>query len=377
MNNLTSRDAYNPAGEISGGGNPDDVFASYIREVYLGPYVGTWLELLEQGYCLHLLVRYYNKPAPRYERLAIGFASAVGLYLSISHSQMLLEFVENELFRLNSLANMHWQLFSTNFVGGIVLCIVQCLYAHRMVQITRDQGRRRIFIRIGLGVAIALCLTCNTIALYTQAEMPRLTSIFDPKVATLSAYFERTKPWIILSYVGNIAVDSLICVGSVWTMVNNTARTSERPVETKNAIREYITISAKSMLFPTLCSATSIGLHTYKISGCYDAIAVYSISKLSLISILHLTLARERMRGQLNDTGVIDPQKVTMHVETQVVYERGSDYPLTKLRHPGLRCPSDTDLSSMASPGASERFKADGEMDSLHGSGAKLFWSDR
>ena len=28
-------------------------------------------------------------------------------YLSISHSQMLLEFVENELFRLNSLANMH------------------------------------------------------------------------------------------------------------------------------------------------------------------------------------------------------------------------------------------------------------------------------
>jgi hypothetical protein len=31
--NLTSRDAYNPAGEISGGGNPDDVFASYIREV--------------------------------------------------------------------------------------------------------------------------------------------------------------------------------------------------------------------------------------------------------------------------------------------------------------------------------------------------------
>jgi hypothetical protein len=33
MYNLTSRDAYNPAGEISGGGNPDDVFASYIREV--------------------------------------------------------------------------------------------------------------------------------------------------------------------------------------------------------------------------------------------------------------------------------------------------------------------------------------------------------
>lgn len=25
------------------------------------------------------LVRYYSKPAPRYERLAIGFASAVGL----------------------------------------------------------------------------------------------------------------------------------------------------------------------------------------------------------------------------------------------------------------------------------------------------------
>jgi hypothetical protein len=87
--------------------------------------------------------------------------------------------------------------------------------------------------------------------------------------------------------------------------------------------------------------------------------------------------SRERMRGQLKNTGVIDPQKVTMHVETQVVYERGSDYPLTKLRHPGLRCPSDTDLSSVASPGASERFKADGEMDSLHGSGAKLFWSDR
>ena len=33
MYNLTARDAYNPAGEISGGGNPDDVFASYIREV--------------------------------------------------------------------------------------------------------------------------------------------------------------------------------------------------------------------------------------------------------------------------------------------------------------------------------------------------------
>lgn len=116
-------------------------------------------------------------------------------------------------------------------------------------------------------------------ALYTQAEMPRLTSIFDPKVATLSAYFERVNllraginlsiklincsappscsdqtldhpvlcvsnrtliyhgasdPSEVLFFRhcrGNIAVDSLICVGSVWTMVNNTARTSERPVE--------------------------------------------------------------------------------------------------------------------------------------------------
>jgi len=84
-------------------------------------------------------------------------------------------------------------------------------------------------------------------------------------------------------------------------------------VRTKTAIREYIGISAKSMLFPTLCSAASIGLHAYKISGVseclwwhsdcvdadvellptqtYDAIAVFSVSKLSLISILHLTLA--------------------------------------------------------------------------------------
>ena len=116
-------------------------------------------------------------------------------------------------------------------------------------------------------------------ALYTQAEMPRLTSIFDPKVATPSAYFERVNllragiklsmklvncsappscsdqtldhPVLCVSHrwtlktnennslgkcygcgcSGNIAVDSLICVGSVWTMVNNTACTSERPVE--------------------------------------------------------------------------------------------------------------------------------------------------
>jgi hypothetical protein len=82
------------------------------------------------------------------------------------------------------------------------------------------------------------------------------------------------------------------------------------------------------------------------------------------------------MRGQLINTGVIDA-RIHMLVQTEVVYSEASDYPLTKLRHPGLRCPSDTDLSSMASPGASERFKTDGEIDSLHGSGAKLFWSDR
>ena len=86
------------------------------------------------------------------------------------------------------------------------------------------------------------------------------------------------------------------------------------------------------------------------------------------------------MRGQLKNTGVIDPNKVTMHVQTEVVYSTASDYPMTKRRHAGLRCPSDTDLSSTAgnsSPGNSSKFRSGVEPDSLPGSGAKLFWSER
>lgn len=87
------------------------------------------------------------------------------------------------------------------------------------------------------------------------------------------------------------------------------------------------------------------------------------------------------MRGQLKNTGVIDPSKVTMHVQTEVVYSDADRYyHANKRRHAGLRCPSETDLSSVgnSTPGTIDRFKhVDVEMDSLNGNSSRLFWSNR
>ena len=71
-----------------------------------------------------------------------------------------------------------------------------------------------------------------------------------------------------------------------------------------------------------------------------------------------------------------------MHVETEVVYSTASDYPMTKRRHAGLRCPSETDLASSMgdlSPSSSgkQMIEEDDDQGSIEGRGGRLFWSNR
>ena len=92
--------------------------------------------------------------------------------------------------------------------------------------------------------------------------------------------------------------------------------------------------------------------------------------------------SRERYRGRPKNTGVLEGTKVLMHVQTEVVYSTASDYPMTKRRHAGLRCPSETDLASSMgdlSPSSSgkQMIEDDYDHESVEGRGGRLFWSDR
>lgn len=96
----------------------------------------------------------------------------------------MISFVRDDLGDLNSLGKVHvslfynsnsiqltsgclahflvlfkWELKLTSISGGAVLCIVQALYAHRMSLIVA-RGYPRLCVRIGLGLAILLCLLC-------------------------------------------------------------------------------------------------------------------------------------------------------------------------------------------------------------------------
>jgi hypothetical protein len=90
--------------------------------------------------------------------------------------------------------------------------------------------------------------------------------------------------------------------------------------------------------------------------------------------------SRERYQGRLQNTGILEPTKVHMHVQTEVAYSTASDYPMTKRRHAGLRCPSDADLASSGgetSPSRSDKRILDFESDIVDGRGGRLFWSNR